>query len=120
MVDSFKNLEIWKKANALILEIYKATSIFPKEEQYSLTSQLRRSANSIAGNIAESQGRYYFADKIRVIYTARGELYEVRSYLNTAKDLKYIDLRTYEKLDFEYENLSKSISAYINYLQKNR
>ena len=49
----FRRIKVWSKAHLLTLEIYKVTAVFPKEERYGLTSQLRRSAASIAYNIAE-------------------------------------------------------------------
>jgi len=52
----FREIKVWAKAHALTLEIYKATSGFPREETYGLTSQLRRSSASIPANIAEGYG----------------------------------------------------------------
>lgn len=63
MAKGFYELNIWKKGYALLMEIYKITTSFPKEEKYGLTSQMRDSANSVIANIAEAHGRYYFADK---------------------------------------------------------
>ena len=84
MTKAFYELRIWQKGYELLMEIYRITSTFPKKEQYGLTSQLRNSANSVIANIAEGHGRYYFADKVRVLYTARGEVEETRSHLRVA------------------------------------
>ncbi len=54
---SYRDLIVWQKATALVTEIYHATRGFPREEMFGLTSQLRRSAVSVASNIAEGQGR---------------------------------------------------------------
>lgn len=54
---SFEELEVWKKAHMLVLEIYKATQVFPKEELFGITTQIRRSAISIPANIAEGYKR---------------------------------------------------------------
>lgn len=116
----FKDLEIWKEALRLVVEIYKVTKSFPKTERYSLTDQLRKSSNSTLALIAESQGRYHFADKIRVPYQARGEAYETRSHLSVACKLRYIDKRVYKKLDEDYKVLSKRISSYIKYLESRK
>lgn len=56
-MNQFKNLEIWKKSLALSTDVYKATQLFPQEEKYGLTSQLRRCVVSISSNIAEGAGR---------------------------------------------------------------
>ena len=118
MAEGFDNLNIWKKGYKLLIEIYRITATFPKEEKYGLASQMRDSANSVISNIAEAHGRYYFADKARVLYTSRGECEETRSHLRVALGLKYIDRKVFAYLDKEYEGLSKGISSYIRSLKK--
>ena len=54
---SYRDLIVWQKATAMVTEIYRATQAFPREEMFGLTSQLKRSAVSVASNIAEGQGR---------------------------------------------------------------
>jgi four helix bundle protein len=91
MASGFYDLNIWKKGYALLMEIYKITATFPKEEKYGLSRQMRDSSNSVIANIAEAHGRYYFSDKARVLYTSRGECEETRSHLRAALGLKYIN-----------------------------
>jgi len=116
----FRELEVWKTGLSLLIEIYKITAKFPRSEIYGLVDQIRRSANSIIANIAESQGRFSFADRVRVLYLARGEIFEVRSHLSVAHELKYTDKVTFEKLDSSYEVLAKQTSSLINYLEKRK
>ncbi len=118
MAKGFYELNIWKKGYALLMEIYKITATFPKEEKYGLSRQMRDAANSVIANIAEAHGRYYFADKARVLYTSRGECQETRSHLRAALGLKYIDKKVFINLDEEYEGLSKGISSYIRTFKK--
>jgi len=118
MRKAFYELKIWQKGYELLIEIYKVSSKFPTEEKYSLTSQLRNSATSVIANIAEAHGRYYYADKVRVLYTSRGEVEETRSHLRVACGLKYISEEIFVWLDKEYEGLSKGISTYIQTLKK--
>jgi len=117
MAKGFYDLNIWKKGYALLMEIYKITATFPKEEKYGLTTQLRDSGNSVIANIAEAHGRYYFADKARVLYMSRGECQETRSHLRVALGLSYIDKMVFNHMDEEYEGLSKGISSYIRFLK---
>lgn len=117
---SFRDLDIWKEAHALRLEIYRISSKFPSEEKFNLTSQIRRSSCSVADQIAEAHGRYYFADKTRVLYQGRGEAEEVRSQLSLALDLKYIKIAKFDELDKRYENLEMRMSKYIKSLKFNR
>jgi len=117
---TFRDLEVWNDGLSLLIEIYQITANFPKTEIYGLIDQIRRSANSIIANIAESQGRFSYADRIRVLYVARGEAFETRSHLSVAYKLKYIDSVTFEKLDNGYEILAKRISSFIVYLEKRK
>ena len=119
MAKGFYDLNIWKKGHSLLMEIYKITVEFPKEEKYGLSRQIRNSANSVIANIAEAHGRYYFADRTRILYTSRGECEETRSHLRVALGLKYIDKKIFNYLDQEYEGLSKGISSYIRSLKEN-
>jgi four helix bundle protein len=119
MPKGFRELKIWQKGYALLMEIYRITATFPPEEKYGLSSQMRNSGNSVIANIAEAHGRYYYADKTRILYISRGECEETRSHLNVALGLKYINKQTFDYLDQEYEELTKGINGYIRSLKKN-
>ena len=88
---SFTELIVWQKAHALTLEVYKITKSWPKEEQYGLTSQIRRAAVSIAANIAEGYKRRTEAEKARFLNISEASLDEVRYYFILSKDLAFID-----------------------------
>jgi len=89
-IKHFTDLKAWQKNHELALAIYQLTKKFPKDEMFSLTSQIRRAGVSITSNIAEGFGRYYFKDKIRFYIMARGSSTEVQNQLILAKDLGYI------------------------------
>lgn len=90
-IKNFYDLNAWKSAHELTLNIYKLTLNFPKEERWGLISQIRRAAVSIVGNIAEGFERFYFKDKIRFYYQARASAGEVQTYLILARDLGFIN-----------------------------
>ena len=113
MAEDFKKLKIWQKAHELMLHVYKLTNSFPKEESFSLTSQIRRAALSVSANIAEAQGRYHDAETIHFIYNARGSAEEVRSHLTASVDLDYISKKDFDKLEEEYLGLIKGINSFI-------
>ena len=112
---NFTDLEIWQEAHRLTIEIYKICKKFPKEEQYSLVSQVQRAAISVDLNIAESYGRYHFAEEIHFLYNARGSAREVQACLLIAKDLKYIVENVSSQLFSEYNILIKRMNSYIKY-----
>ena len=105
----FQDLIVWQKAHQLVLEIYKTTLLFPKDEQFGLTSQLRRSSISIPVNIAEGFRRNGKLDKARFLNIAEGSLEETKYFLILAKDLKYTKTDDILKLS---EEVSKLLSAY--------
>ncbi|MEN8927559.1 MAG: four helix bundle protein [Flavobacteriales bacterium] len=111
---SSENLIVWQKAHSLVLNIYKITKQFPKDEIYGLTSQIRRASVSISANIAEGFGRRGAKDKLRFYNIPKASLNEVKYFLILSKDLYYYDtsnllkdLVEVEKLLFGY---MKSIS----------
>ena|SRR5215467_5979134 len=89
-MQNFRNLRVWGKAHDLTLRIYEVTRSFPREETYGLTSQIRRSAASIASNIAEGCGRTGKAELRRFLEIAMGSASEVEYQLLLAEDLGYL------------------------------
>ncbi len=90
MGQSYKDLIAWQLAMELVLEIYRSTRSFPREEMYGLTSQLRRAAVSIASNIAEGQGRLSKREFHQFLGQARGSLMEVETQVQIAEKLQYL------------------------------
>ena len=86
----FRNLEVWKRAHALTLTVYKATAGFPMEERFGLTSQVRRCSASIGANIAEGCGKRGNAEFQRFLQIASGSASEAEYQLLLARDLGYL------------------------------
>jgi len=91
VTETFRNLIAWQKARLLAGGIYRATTGFPKEEQFGLVSQLRRAAVSIASNIAEGKVRGTKRDFCHFLMQARGSLYELETQIVLANDLEYFE-----------------------------
>lgn len=89
-VRSFEDLLAWQEARILAKNIYVTTKKFPKDEQFALTSQMRRAATSVTANIAEGFSRQTIADKLHFYTIALGSLTELQSFLYTASDIQYI------------------------------
>jgi len=113
-IQNFYELEVWKIAHELVLDIYKITKEFPKEELFGLVSQMRRAAISITANIAEGFARYHFKDKIRFYYQSRASTAEVQNFLILSQDLDYISTTICMTLIEK----SKSVQRLINGLIK--
>lgn len=106
----FTELIVWQKAHKLVLEIYKTTKQFPKEETYGLTSQIRRAAISIPANIVEGYRRRGKLDKSKFFNVSQGSLEEVKYFLLLAKDLNYINENNLESLT---EEVGKLLDSYM-------
>ncbi len=113
----FRELKVWEKAHQLTLEIYRMTAGFPKEEQFGLTSQIRRAASSIGLNIAEGCGRGSDADFKRFLYIAFGSACEVDYCNQLALDLRCISDDKHFELQIKIEEIKKMLSALIERLE---
>ncbi len=89
-IRSFEDLEAWKLAHALALEVYRASGGFPPAERFGLVPQIRRAAVSVSANLAEGFGRATPADKARCYTIASGSLEEVGCFLLLARDLGWL------------------------------
>ncbi len=119
-IKDFYDLDTWRKAHSFVLEIYKATDKFPKEEFYGVTTQLRRAASSIAANIAEGFSRYHYNDKIRFYHNARGSASEAQNFLFLAKDLSFLLEREFKLLFASAEDVNKLINGLIRSIEEHR
>jgi len=114
---NWKELTVWQKSHQLALEVYKVTSSFPKEEIYTLVSQLRRSATLVPANIVEVQSRNTTKEYLQFLYNARGSLEETRYHLLLSRDLDYLSPFGYEDLEAGYEEVSKMLNRLISRIE---
>jgi len=110
-VQDFHGLKVWQKAHALTLAVYIATSDFPREEQYGLTSQIRRACSSVPANIAEGCGRDGDVEFSRFCRIAMGSACELDYHLLLAKDLKLLKEKEYAALWQSLNELKKMLSS---------
>ncbi|MEI6808635.1 MAG: four helix bundle protein [bacterium] len=87
----YTKIVAWQKADDLTVAVYGATKSFPRDEIYSLTSQLRRAAYSVAANIVEGASRESKKDYLHFLYIARGSLSEARYFIHLSCRLQYLD-----------------------------
>jgi four helix bundle protein len=114
----YNDLNAWLEARRLSKDIYSTTAGFPKEEQFGLTNQMRRSEISIPSNIAEGCGRNYPKDSIQFFYIARGSIYELETQLYLNFDLDYIEEVKLNQLLILTEITRKLLSGFIKYYQQ--
>ncbi|MDO8565063.1 MAG: four helix bundle protein [bacterium] len=98
-IEKFQDLDAWKEGHKLVIEVYKISRLFPKEESFGLTSQIRRAVVSVTSNIAEGFGRQSYKDKNNFYQMAFGSIIEVRNQLLISRDVGYINQSNFETLD---------------------
>lgn len=106
--DSFEDMPVWRSAMALAEQVFSLTETLPKKEDYGLTSQIRRSALSVSGNIAEGFGRKHTKDMLLFYYASRGSLTETKSHLHYGKQVGYFTESLCVKLNGLVDELGKA------------
>ncbi|UZO80990.1 four helix bundle protein [Aquimarina sp. ERC-38] len=114
------DLDVWKQSRRIVTTIYELTGKFPKEEQFGLTSQMRRSAISIPSNIAEGCVRRTSKDTLQFLHIARGSLYELETQLYLTLDLNYIDYKEHKITDEQITICKKLLNGFMNYYKKQK
>ena len=118
-IQRLENLEAWRRAKDFAVKVCKEVlPLLPVEEKWSLSQQVRRSAQSVPANIAEGHGRFYYQETIRFCYIARGSLSETYTHLTVAKELGYVPDNVYVDLRKQVEDLVRIINGYISYLKR--
>ena len=113
----FKELKVWQKSHALALAVYKATTVFPKEEIYGLTSQIRRSSASIPANIAEGCGRGGEIEFARFLRIASGSASELEYHLLLSRDIGLLKSADYDDIVGEVIEVKKMLTIFIKKLR---
>ena len=110
-MQSFRSLRVWEKAHRLTLDIYSSSKLFPREEMYGLTSQMRRASASIGMNIAEGCCRKGNVEMARFLQMAMGSASELEYQLLLAHDLDYFQDLEYEKLSAQAVEVKRMLSS---------
>ena len=115
-VKSVEELEVFKKAHNLTLNIYKISKKFPAEERFGLTSQIRRAGASICTNLMEGSHRLSRREFRQFVSISRGSVGELKYHLLLSKDLGYLPKNEYEVMKGELEDMSKMLTGLIKSL----
>ena len=113
----FRKLETWQKAFGFALQVYRTTHVFPKEELYTLTQQLKHSAVSVSANIAEGYERQHRKEYIQFLAIAKGSLGEVETYLLLARELGYFHSDQYQLLEASRQEVARLLTGLIRSLR---
>lgn len=119
MLTSYRELKVWQKSIDLVIEVYRLTKLFPKEELYSLTNQMRRAAVSIPSNIAEGFTRKHRQEYTQFIRIAFGSGAELETQLTIAKKLELAPLKEFNSSDSLIVEVMKMLNGLSNSLVAN-
>ncbi len=114
----FKKLKVWSDSHQIVLQIYKLSKQFPKEELFGMTSQIRRSAASVPYNIAEGCGRSSEKELRRFCDIAMGSASELEYQTFLAHELQYLKQAEYKILADEIVLFKKRLNAFIQKLRE--
>jgi four helix bundle protein len=120
VIQSYKDLIVWQKAMEMVTAIYELTENFPKEEMYGLTSQIRRSAISVASNIAEGRARGSSGEFLQFLKIAYGSGAELETQIEIAKRLKNTKTLDYTTVDSLLLEVMKMLNSLMNKVYTNR
>jgi len=113
-VKSYRDLDVYKLARQSAKEIFELTKTYPKEERYSLISQVRRSSRSVGAQIAEAWAkRRYPAHFISKLTDSDGEQQETQHWLDTSLDCNYINISRHKELINQYQKIGKMLNGMI-------
>lgn len=115
---SFEDMPVWQKAMELAQRVYILTEGLPRKEDYGLTSQIRSSALSVSGNIAEGFGRKHTRDKLNFYYTSRGSLAESKNHLIYGHRVGYFKEKDFAELTYLISDIWQELNALINSLHR--
>jgi four helix bundle protein len=114
----YKKLEVWQRAHHVACETYRVTTVFPRLEAYGMISQLRRSAVSIAANIAEGSGRRGDMEFSRFIRISLGSANELEYHLLLARDVGLLSTSAHVQLSSEVIKIQGMLAGLLRTLRR--
>jgi four helix bundle protein len=111
MIKSFKDLDVHKLSYDLAMDIFNRSRKFPREEIYSLTSQVIRSSRSVSANIAEGWAKREYENVFKLhLVTALGSCSETENWISFARDCNYIDKNEYDNFNEKIQSTGKMLT----------
>ena len=112
-VRDVEDLEVYRRAYRLSLEVHKASLTFPKIEQHALADQVRRASKSICGNLAEGLGKQSTSrsEFVRYVRIAMGSTDEMRVWSRNCLDLGNVDDETYRRWTDEFRAIARTLQG---------
>jgi four helix bundle protein len=113
---NFKELQVWQKSHQMVIEVYRITKLFPSNERFGLTSQIRRSAASVPANTAEGCGRNGDRNFCRFLSIAAGSASETEYHLILVRDLRLPNENDYTNIDQQIKEIKNMLNSFMHKL----
>lgn len=117
-INSYRQLRIWQESLKVVKSVYTISKLFPREELYGLSAQMRRSAISIPSNIAEGFKRFHIKEYIQFLHISMGSIAELETQLIISKELGFAEGKVIEAILKQLEIISKMTSALLVKIKK--
>lgn len=114
---NFQDLNVWQKAHALTLDVYRISQRFPAAELYGLTSQLRRSCVSIEATLAEGCGRRSEREFCRFLRISMGSAAESECHLLIARDLGMLDAAGFRRCSSQLDAVKRMLHRLLERIE---
>lgn len=115
---NYRDLQVWKKAHDLTLELYRVSQRFPREEMYGITGQLRRAAVSIGATLAEGCGRRTSTELARFVRIAMGSASELDYHLLLSRDLGFMAGDEFTSASAKLIEVRKMLTSFLNSVEE--
>lgn len=113
-----EKLDIWKRSVEMVVLVYKMTEVFPKDERFGLTSQIRRAAVSIPANIAEGAARTSDKEFLNFISIAQGSSSELQTELLVSEKLGFLNKNDFDVINKELTEISRMMIGLSKFLKQ--
>ena len=115
---NYRDLQVWKKAHDLTLELYRVSQRFPREEIYGITGQLRRATVSIGASLAEGCGRRTSTELARFVRIALGSASELDYHLLLSRDLGFMSSDDFTSSTAKLTEVRKMLTSFLQSVEE--
>jgi four helix bundle protein len=120
MLNSYRDLDVWKRSVLLVAEVYRVTRQLPSDERFGLTTQMRRASVSVTCNIAEGYGRLTRGEYMNQLSVARGSLYELEALSEVCQALSFLRSEDVAAVDDHLKQMRRMLRRLMESLRKRK
>ena len=120
VVKGYRDLLVWQRAMDLVVEVYRLSDTFPRDERYGLVQQMRQAAVSVPSNVAEGHGRDHLGDYLHHLSIANGSLMEMETQVMIAGRMAYLSKETEDRALAQAAEVGRMLAGLVRALKRRR